>query len=260
MTSRERECCAVRAIVCIDDTDNKESKRGTGELAGMLKGLIEEKGWGQSDIIVRHQLFVHPDIPYTSHNSAMSFGLDGVDEGNIARIAEFAGTFLAEQSLPGSDPGLCIVGLPRLKEPHRLVEFGRQAKAHVLTKERAYQLAAELGIHLSEHGGTGQGVIGALAGVGLRIGGNDGRVRGKHVIAAPDNVVSIAEILRQARIDEVQTLDGQVLDGSQRVQVGEKVKSVFLGGRSVLLVRRIEDDGAGAQWEAVPTEYLKQLF
>lgn len=250
----------MRAIVCIDDTDNRDSKRGTGQLAAELKGLIEEQGWGRSDVIVRHQLFVHPDIPYTSHNSAMSFGIEVQDEETLARIAAFSGAFLAEQSAVGSNPGLCVVCLDRLKEPTRLLEFGSQAKVKVLSKEDAYHLAEELNLHLSEHGGSGQGVIGALAGTGLRLSGNDGRVRGKHAIATTDNVASTAEILRQADIDLVQTLDGRVLNGSELVRLGEKVKSVYLDGRSVLLVRATEGDSAGARWEACSMEYLKKHY
>ncbi len=250
----------MRAIVCIDDTDRANTKPGTGGLAALLKGRIEDQGWGQSDMIVRHQLFVHPDIPYTSHNSAMSFGVEVADEENVARIVTFAGSFLARESAEGSDPGLCVVCLHRLKEPQRLVAFGRRAKVEVLAKEHAYQLAEESDIHLSEHGGTGQGVIGALAGVGLRLSGNDGRVRGKHAITAPENAASVEEILRQTRIDLVQTLDGEVLNGRALVKLGEKVKSVYLDGRSVLLVRRPEDGTAAAQWEICSMEYLKKHY
>lgn len=250
----------MRAIVCIDDTDNRDSRQGTGALAAMLKERIEERGWGRSDVIVRHQLFVHPDIPYTSHNSAMSFGLEVRDDDDLASIAAFSGCFLSEHAQEGSDPGLCVVCLDLLKEPRKLIEFGRQAKQIVLTKEHAYWLAGELDIHLSEHGGTGQGVIGALGGAGLRLSGSDGRVRGKHSITAPGRVASIEEILRQASIDLVQTLDGQALGGNELVRLGEKVKSVFLDGRSVLLVRAARDDGAEARWEACPMEYLKQHY
>ena len=55
------------------------------------------------------------------------------------------------------------------------IDFGYRAKQVVLTKSNAYKLAKKLDIHLSEHGGSGQGVIGALAGVALRLTANDGR-------------------------------------------------------------------------------------
>lgn len=58
----------MQMLVSIDDTDNLES-RGTGEIASLLAKLLEEREWGKAQVITRHQLLVHPDIPYTSHNS-----------------------------------------------------------------------------------------------------------------------------------------------------------------------------------------------
>jgi len=58
------------------------------------------------------------------------------------------------------------------------MECGRRATCSVLTKKEAYPLAEKLGIHLSEHGGTGDGVVGALAESGLRMTGNHCRFRG----------------------------------------------------------------------------------
>jgi hypothetical protein len=75
-------------------------------------------------------------------------------------------------------------------------------------------------------------------------------------------LVSVDAILRQDGIDLVQTLDGQTLEGRElvRLEEVEKVKSVYLDGRSVVLVRNVEDDGAGAKWEVCPMEYLKKHY
>ena len=62
----------MEILVCIDDTDNIES-RGTGELASMLADDLENNGWGLCRPVTRHQMLIHPDIPYTSHNSSMCF-------------------------------------------------------------------------------------------------------------------------------------------------------------------------------------------
>jgi len=61
----------MKIVLCIDDTDNLES-RGTGELASILAREIEENSWGMSRFITRHQLLVHPDT-----RSATSGGRDG---------------------------------------------------------------------------------------------------------------------------------------------------------------------------------------
>lgn len=53
--------------VGLDDTDTKDS-RGTGRLARSIALALSTKYhiFG----VTRHQLFVHPDIPFTSHNSS----------------------------------------------------------------------------------------------------------------------------------------------------------------------------------------------
>ena len=62
----------MRVFIGIDDTDSLEMG-ATGRSANQLRKLIEDKGWGETQAVTRHQLLLHPDIPYTSHNSSMCF-------------------------------------------------------------------------------------------------------------------------------------------------------------------------------------------
>ena len=110
-------------------------------------------------------------------------------------------------------------------------------------------------MHLSEHGGTGIGVIGALAGAGLRLSGNDGRFKGKFAIPSRDGAASVEEIKR-LKVDSVQTFDGDVLGDDQLVAVGDECKLVLLGGEAVLLVTPTSDDGA-VQWAVVDRRALR---
>ena len=71
----------MKILISIDDTDNLESC-GTGELATQISQTIAEQGWGTCSYITRHQLLVHPDVPYTSHNSAMCFEAT-IDAGQV---------------------------------------------------------------------------------------------------------------------------------------------------------------------------------
>ncbi|EUA24672.1 hypothetical protein I552_3211 [Mycobacterium xenopi 3993] len=66
------------------------------------------------------------------------------------------------------------MAIPRRLNRAALVDFGRRAKREVLCTNQAHELAAGLGVHLSGHGGSCDGVIGALAAVGLHLSGNDG--------------------------------------------------------------------------------------
>jgi hypothetical protein len=56
-------------LIAIDDTDNAESI-GTGRLSRMLAEELTKQGMIRQTSVTRHQLLVHPDIPYTSHNSS----------------------------------------------------------------------------------------------------------------------------------------------------------------------------------------------
>ncbi len=247
----------MRVLVCIDDTDSLDSI-GTGKLAYKIIGSIEERGWGRCDAISRHQLYVHSDIPYTSHNSSMCFGVD-LDEANLENLISYASDFLSRESAEGSDPGLCVVVPGQLKESELLIEFGLKAKGTVLTKKEAYQLAGQLGIHLSEHGGTGGGVIGALAGTGLRLSGNDGRLRGRLKIGNINDVVTVNDIKLQTSVNIVQSLDGHMLNDHDLVRLGEKVKAVLMGGKVVLPVCPTGSNNTGACWQTCTKEQLKKF-
>lgn len=166
----------MRILVSIDDTDNFTTKgiKGTGDLAKNIARAIKSNGWGNSSRITRHQLLLHEDIPYTSHNSSMCFEAE-IDPQYLQAVIDFSVQHLETESEPEADPGLCVIIPDRLADPVRLIDYGYRAKREVLDKNDAYVLASELGIHLSEHGGTGQGVIGAMAGAGLRLGATTGR-------------------------------------------------------------------------------------
>ena len=247
----------MQIILGIDDTDNLES-RGTGELASLLATQLEEKGWGQSRFVSRHQLLVHPDIPYTSHNSAMCFAAE-LDPAALEPLIAHAGDFLDRESAPGSDPGLCVAAVQHLAATEELLAFGRLAKTAVLSKEQAYALAGRLGVHLSEHGGSGQGVIGALAGVALRLGGCDGRLKGRLQLGAVDETLRVAELLAHPLIDAVRTLKGETPAAEDRVQLGEKIKTVLQGGESVLLVCAADEAAGPVRWRTCSRQQLKNF-
>lgn len=149
-----------------------------------MADAIVKNGWGERSRVTRHQLYVHEDIPYTSHNSSMCFEVY-IKEVYIEEMKRYFIEYLEKNHAEGSDPGLCIIDFSTLSDGTKeaLISFGKKAKKEVLTKDEAYEFARKHQIHLTEHGGTGIGVIGALAGCGLRLTGNDGRFRGKEKLA-----------------------------------------------------------------------------
>ena len=241
-------------LICIDDTDDIDS-RGTGEIAELMAGGLEEAGLATCGRVTRHQLLIHPDIAYTSHNSSMCFPA-AVDRGDLAPVIIWCERSLAEESVAAADPGLCVVAVDRLGRPEALVDYGREAKRRVFSKGEAYGLAAELGVHLSEHGGTGVGIIGALAGAGLRLSGDDGRFKGKFRIAGTAEGTARVADIRGYDVDEVCTPNGEALADDEWVHVGEECKLVLLGGRAVLLVTPALEDST-APWVVVERRALR---
>lgn len=247
----------MRTFVCIDDTDNLET-RGTGELARMMSEHIHEMKLGKCSDITRHQLYFHQDIPYTSHNSAMCFVVEHQKD-IYDDLKDFAMEFLIKERAEGSDPGLCIAEMEKLKNHQSLINYGQRAKKDILTKELAYETAKNLGVHLSEHGGTGGGVIGALAGVGLRLSGSDGRFKGKIQFPFTEKKLTVREILDNSNVDKVQGLEGEEISDDEKIMLGEKVKAVLLNHQKVLLVYQKYDEEANAyDWHTCIREQLRK--
>lgn len=227
-------------LICIDDTDDIGTK-GTGEIAEEIASLLSEHKV-QLCWVTRHQLFVHPDIPYTSHNSAMCFQLES--RSSLAEIKQVAITHLLEQSAPASDPGLAIIALDSEFDRQALIDFGLATKKEVKTKEQAYELAERLGVDLTEHGGTGQGVIGALAGLGLRLYGHDGRVKGQINLGQEECEegidISVADLLARTGLDMVINLEEEALEPSEMLHLSKKVKAIYCRHQFALLVYQDE--------------------
>lgn len=217
--------------VCIDDTDNLKS-RGTGRLARAIAGTLSKNYpvFG----VTRHQLYVHPDIPYTSHNSCAVIHLDTDNKESIDDIFEIARKEIYDDFIEGSDPGLSVAHDSQILPS--LVAYAKDAKDTVLTQKKARILAKNLNIRLEGLGGTEDGVIGSLAGLGLGYIGNDGRYLlkgGIRDLLGPQRV----QKLINAGIDAVYTLDGElVTEGDVWNDENKSVKPCPVNGRCILFV------------------------
>lgn len=244
---------AMEILVCIDDTDNMDSP-GTGHLADILRHDLEDIFGGKTSRITRHQLHVSDEIPYTSHNSTMCFTADLNPEA-LDKFISYAQEFLEKNRAEGSDPGLCVAVPDRINCKDKLIKYGTNATRMVLTKSEAVKLAQELEIHLSEHGGTGGGIIGALAGIGLRLGGNNGRFKGWIEIPETDRIITVSALCSRYDIDEVRPVDGTRIDDNEKVSLSGKVKTVLLQHKCVLLVKKSD---TGDIWENVGKDVIRR--
>jgi hypothetical protein len=241
-------------LIGIDDTDNPDS-RGTGFRARQLGMRLAEAGLGQLLGITRHQLFVHPDIPYTSHNSSACLALRA-DDAPAEALQDFCRDYLAAESADGSDAGLCIAAYEAVTP--EVVAFGRAAKDTILTREQAREMAARHGLHLEGVTGDHMGIIGALSAVALRSEGHDGRfiwLKGVRELAGTTNVEFL---LGQTGIDAVEEVDGRPVPREAVVSVDPWPRPVLLGGRAVLLVQRVEQNDAACDWQLLPKEAIRR--
>jgi tRNA(Ile2) C34 agmatinyltransferase TiaS len=161
----------VRVYLAFDDTDTKGSDKGTGKLARGFEKFLPDGShlWG----VVRQQLLVDDRIPYTSHNSSACIVVDLADASQKDELFNKATAYLESESSQGSDPGLCFASEEDISLDE-LTTFGFRCTCEIVTQEEARKAAK--GLHLSGHGGTNDGIIGALAAVGLTASGWTGRI------------------------------------------------------------------------------------
>lgn len=244
----------MRCLIGIDDTDNLES-RGTGFRARQLGTRLAEAGFGVLRGITRHQLYVHSSIPYTSHNSSACLDLDLRDDA-VGPARDFCREYLASESAPGSDAGLCVAAFDGV--PEELVEFGCAAKERVLDRPAAHALAGRHHVHLEGVTGDHMGVIGALAAVGLRRGGNDGRFIWARGVRELTGTSTPATLLATTGIDSVQSLDGLPVPPEAELIVDPWPRPVLLQGRAVLLAERYGDADGVDRWRILSKEAVRR--
>lgn len=241
----------------IDDTDALDTP-GSGHVAEELAKTLQQRGLAsRCTAISRHQLFVHQDIPYTSHNSSMCFTAE-VHQDQLADVVQTTGRFLQETSAPGSDPGFCLAAGDN-PAGRQLIAFGLKAKQEVCSKQEAYALADKTGIHLSEHGGTGQGVVGALAAIGLRLHGSDGRFRGWLKLGKAGEIATGEFLGEDPRVDAVVDEQGRTIPKNSLILLAEDtIKTVWLNHRQVIPVTRTGKP-AGPAWTTLSRSAVKKF-
>jgi hypothetical protein len=244
----------MRYLIGIDDTDNLES-RGTGFRARCLGASLADAGLATTNGVSRHQLLVHPDIPYTSHNSAACLDAD-VAGGRLEEVIAFCRDFLLRESAEGSDASLCIAAFDTLDD--EVQAFGRQAKERVLAREDAIDVARRAGIFLEGLTGDHGGMIGALAGVGLRRTGHDGRFIWLEGIRELAGTARARDLLRTTGIDAIEDRQGTPVPADDVICVDPWTRAVLLGHRAVLLVEETEKKDVGPDWQLLPREEIRR--
>ncbi len=227
-------------FVGIDDTDTLDSP-GTNQVARALVARIANRF--RCRLIIRHQLLFDPRVPYTSKNSAATLLFEpGAQECHEPLIAELRNA-LQENSAPGSDPGLCVAE----RVPESVSRFGLRCQQEVVDQSEARQLSAACGIYLEGLAGTQDGVIGALAAIGLAATGNDGRV--VNIGTWPDDLSGPQDVdVLRSRGVEVHDIQRDEPIEHGLVDVGKHLRPNYRRGN---IVQFVEPDSSTSIWKAV---------
>jgi hypothetical protein len=224
----------VRVYIGLDDTDNPDSM-GTGRLSRMLAARLEEQGFLANCENTRHQFLLDPAIPYTSHNSSACVGAEVIDAVALEVLGEAAMGFVGEHFHEGANPGVFITDAANV--PESFARLGRRAQREVIDLAEVRRLVAPSKAFAWWAGETGQGLIGALGGVGLRSTGQDGRFIGLHGIRELRGVLRAGEIVASSGVESVESEVGEPLPEAALVDTRDWVRPVLRDGRPVLRVR-----------------------
>jgi len=235
-------------FVGIDDTDTLES-RGTNQLAkAMARSVAGDYGCRR---IVRHQLLDDPRVPYTSKNGSASlvFEYIGMSQSELP-LSDLANSLLEVMRadfIAGSDPGFCIATTISAE----VIEFAHRCQRDLVDQHVARKIAAAHGIFLEGLGGTQDGVIGALAAVGLAASNDGGRVvqwgQWPDDLSGPQPI----EALHRREI-QIQQLDSREPVTSGHIDVGKHLRPNWVAGRCVLyVIKQVPSASDQPEWQAV---------
>jgi hypothetical protein len=239
----------MRLYIGFDDTDVVGADRGTGKLA---RWFCKELPESVSLIgVVRQQLPRFSGIPFTSNNSSACVIIDIPDAATHeevraiqASLTETAVSHLEKHFIEGSDPGLCVATSDNPAIPN-LIAHGRRACSQIVSQAEAIEAAK--GAHLSAHGGTSDGIIGAAAGVGLTISGWSGRFIEFGDLRGFSETVSVGDLEKAGILVLSIDRDALVPGPDDMVETQGWLRPRLWGNRPVLPVR---ETGPGT-WQSI---------
>lgn len=241
-------------LIGIDDTDNPTTG-DTGSLALRLGTKIETSRTGRMISVTSHQLAHHPNILSTSQNQCVCLLVDS-DQDAQRDIELICRGFLMHECAAGSNSGFALAAWNAVTPA--ITAWGRQAKTALLDRQEAMKLAREYKISIAGFTGSGQGVIGALAAVGLYYDGNDGRYFWLQGLRSLKGIFTLTSLVETCAIDRVENMRGRKPMPNDRINVSEEAYPILRDGQSLLLVESSKKDETW-EWNTVSPEKLKHL-
>jgi hypothetical protein len=244
----------MRFLIGLDDTDNPAGS-STGEFAIHLGQRLEELGLGKLESVTRHQLIQSPLVPCTTHNSSICLSF----EGDIDRRSELemaCRSFILREYSQGADAGFAMASWAQVTA--EVFTWARLAKTRVLNRMDALQTARAAGIAVAGLTGSGSGVIGALAALGLHFRGEDGRFIWLPNLNTVNGIYKYFELMDLVPFDSIETTKGKSPRPEEKINVGDWVRPILRGGRCVLLVEA-EHKETTFDWHVLDAKKVREL-
>jgi len=230
----------------IDDTDSTDAG-DTSELALALGQELENLALAKLVNISAHQLIQQPTVPCTSSNCAACLYLDTAPErGREIDLA--CRQFLLASCEPGSNPGYTLAAVNQFS--HEVAAWGKTAQLKLLQRQEALTLGRNNGLVVASIMGSGCGVIGALAAVGLRFEGNDGIVTWMPGLSGLSGVYTQIELTRYIRFDRIENERQRRPAFDERILIEGSFSPILRDGKVVLPVTAAKR-GQNFEWQVI---------
>lgn len=239
-------------LLGIDDTDSQtngdstSASQDTAALALKLGQKLESLNLARLINISCHQLFQHPSIAHTKNNIACCLLLD-CDAQKVREIDMTTRLTLRGESSAKANPGYAL-GAWNQFDPE-IIAWGKTAKSAKLERMDAIALARRSGIAIAGITGSGTGVIGALAAVGLRYDGNDGTIQWMPGLDKLNGVFTQFEINQFIHIESIESPLHKHPALDDRILFSSEVKPILKNGRIVVEVTPSKR-GEAFEWQS----------
>lgn len=238
----------------IDDT-GQPGKSGSSETALALGLHLQARKLARLVHVSAHALIPPAEIPHSSLNHAYCLTLEGEAQ-QLREIDMESRVYLMRHSATGANPGFALA--PRERVIERIQNWGKACQMFTMERREALDLARSLGIMAAGFTGSGSGVIGALAAMGLRASGSDGWIFWLSGLPDLKGVMTFSEILQISTFDYVKSLRGRTPDFRDRIQLGERVLPLLYNDRTLLLLAPAPRS-AGWEWTALDVRDISRI-
>jgi hypothetical protein len=226
-------------FIGIDDTDTQNSN-GTGFLSRELAKQIESNNLGKVVNITRHQLFISNKIKYTNRNNSACIELLTSKKDLLIL---FCREMVLSSTNPESQPVIVYAESNLISE--NIIDFSCKAKTSIQNINDAIKLAKDSSFVIDFlRSGKKNGVIGAVAAIGLRATGNDGRVIwvNGYEIKGLTGTYMVGEVYCRTHVDAIRTIDGYKVPTNASIDFENKrIKPVLKDNTITFLVEEINN-------------------